>query len=124
MTEIAPCPMPGCGGECRLVDCTERTYWITCKACNYTSNVFHAKRDAITAHNALCADVTLARNLRSALGVHLAMRISDNAGGTLPRFEVQAFENVPPDGGGSIVYRRDTLDAALAELAKKIGGSE
>ena len=62
--EIAPCPMPGCGGECRQQHTlgTLSIWWVECRKCDYQSRVCDTEVDAIAAHNALCADVARGRD--------------------------------------------------------------
>lgn len=61
--EIAPCPMPGCGGECRKQHTlgTLSIWWVECRKCDYQSRVCDTEVEAIAAHNALCADVQRGR---------------------------------------------------------------
>jgi hypothetical protein len=62
--EIAPCPMRGCGGECRKQHTlgTLSIWWVECRKCDYQSRVCDTEVEAIAAHNALCADVKRGRD--------------------------------------------------------------
>ncbi len=77
---------------------------------------------------ALCADVELARAIRKIMAVRRHMFVKESLEPDAPVLRFMA-ESVAADWRDSTidhydVANGDTLDAALAELAKKIGGSE
>lgn len=130
MTEIAPCPMPGCGEPCKLQENLNGKYWVACDkprprfgSC-YETGLYASPDDAIASHNALVADVTLARNLRK---VTRKGHVQCGPGKDRKTFAAACLAR-PNLLGVEIIRGRcawnDTLDAALAELAKKIGGSD
>jgi hypothetical protein len=61
--EIAPCPMPGCGGECKLWWNVILAHHTECEnsKCPYRGPSGDTIAAAIVAHNALCADVQRGR---------------------------------------------------------------
>lgn len=91
MSEISPCPMPDCGGECyckadglddKMQECPP--YWIRCKNCHYLYGRI-TRLAAINAHNALCADTEKGRRYDELekqykkRGQLLTTALSDNA---------------------------------------------
>lgn len=72
-TKIAPCPMPGCEGECWDVVAPApvmgagRRYAVKCLKCNYCSSEQETKEQAIAVHNELCRKLELADRAQKAI---------------------------------------------------------
>ena len=66
MSDIANCPMPGCGRKCYSFEVRQRWfarkvsapiplgYKVHCPVCGYTIASVHSEEDAINLHNRLC----------------------------------------------------------------------
>lgn len=56
--KIEPCPIPGCGGECHILNVPQSTmtvnrYYIIC-GCGYETPTRESEDEIIAAHNQLC----------------------------------------------------------------------